>query len=214
MVLVPFKETCFLQPGYGDPHLGIGIRRIRVDALLVRNLQEDFAAGDHDRAFAAVLALDHPQCLEDRVDVVLTQSGVAQQAKLHIEVCIVVEKNAAGRLLVAPGTTCLLEIVFQGAWCIQMDDQADIRLVNAHSEGVGGRDDPEVAADERFLNRALVLRQHPAVEVAAVHPRLLQKVGEFLDGFLARTEDDRPALLLQGIPQQPENLCILRLNGH
>ena len=60
MVLMPLKQTCFLEPSYGDPHFGVGIRGIRVDALLVRNFQEDFAAGHHDRAFAPVLALDHP----------------------------------------------------------------------------------------------------------------------------------------------------------
>ena len=77
VVLVALEQARFLQPGHGDAHFGVGIAGVRVDPVLVGDLQQDLAGRDHHLALAAVLALDGAQRFQNRRDVVLGQPGVA-----------------------------------------------------------------------------------------------------------------------------------------
>ena len=214
LVLVALEQARLLEPGDRDPHLGVGVARIRVDAVGLGDLEQDLAAGHHHLAFAAVLALDGAQRLEDGADVVLGEAGVAQQAELHVEVGLVVEQDAARRRLVTPGAAGLLEIVFQRAGGVEVDHQAHVGLVHPHAEGVGGRDHPQAAGQEGLLHRALVGRQHAAVKVAAGEACVLEELRELLDRLLARAEDDGAAVLAQGLLQQAQDLAVLGLHRH
>ena len=57
-----------------------------------------------------------------------------------------------------------------------MDHEAHVRLVNAHAEGVGGDDDPQVAADETLLDVFLGLRRQSPVEIVRRYTLLLQEL--------------------------------------
>jgi hypothetical protein len=66
-----FEQARFLEPRDRDAYLGVGVARVRVDAMRVGNFEQDLAAGHHDLALAAILALDRAQRLQDGVDVML-----------------------------------------------------------------------------------------------------------------------------------------------
>ena len=62
-----------------------------------------------------------------------------------------VEENAARGLAVAAGATRLLGIGLQRRAGAEVDDEADVGLVDAHTKGNGGDDDARVAAHEAIL---------------------------------------------------------------
>ena len=206
-----FQQPRFLEPGDRDAHLGVGIAGFRIDALLLRDLEQYLAAGHNDRTLASVLALDRAKRLQNCVDVMLRQPRISQQAKLHIEVRFVIQQDASRGLLIPSGTPGLLQVVLQRPGCIEMDDQSDVRLVDPHAKCVGGGDDAKVARQKGFLNGALVTGKHPAVEVAAVQSCFLEKSRQFLDRLLPRTEDDRTPLLAQRLLEQPEHFRVFGL---
>ena len=139
----------------------------------------------------------------------LAEAGVLEQAKLHLEVGVVVEQQAARRRLVAPGAAGLLQVVLERAGGVEMDHRAHVGLVTAHAEGIGGGDHPQRAGKKILLHPALVGRHHATVKIAAVEAGLLEEGGDLLHGLLPRAEDDRAAFLLQRLLQQPQHLAVL-----
>ena len=63
----------------------------------------------------------------------------------------------------------LLQVVLQGAGDIGVDDQAHVRLVDAHAEGVGGDDGLQVTADEALLDVLPGLRGQPRMEMVCLY---------------------------------------------
>ena len=116
-----------------------------------------------------------------------------------------------GRLLIAPGASGFLDVVFQRSRCIEVDHQPHIGFVHAHAEGVGRGDDAPAASDELLLHRTLDVGIQAAVEVGAVDPGLLEKVGDRFGGLLLGAEDDDPALFAQRLFQQAQHLTELGL---
>ena len=74
-----------------------------------------------------------------------------------------IEHQAARGLAVAAGAARLLVIGLQAAGQIVVDDEADVGLVDAHAEGVGGGDDLDPAAHEGLLGLAAVVGQQAGV---------------------------------------------------
>ena len=73
-----------------------------------------------------------------------------------------------------------LIIGFDGFREIGMGDPADIRLVDAHSEGDGRADDQPVFLLKPHLDAAAILGFHPAVIMAGRMARLAQRLGQHL----------------------------------
>ena len=92
-----------------------------------------------------------------------------RHAELALHVVLRVKQNAPRSLLVPSGAARLLEIVLQRAGDVGVDDQAHVRLVDAHPEGVGGDNGLQVAADETLLDVLLGLRGQPRMVVVRIH---------------------------------------------
>ena len=71
-----------------------------------------------------------------------------------------------------------------------MVHEAHVRLVDAHAEGVGRRDNAQVPADEAFLHVLLDLQRHAGVEVVRRHVLQLQELHHLLAAPARRTIDD------------------------
>ena len=63
---------------------------------------------------------------------------------------------------VAAGAADLLVVGFDGAGEGDVDDGADVGLVDAHAEGDGGDDDFELAGEEGALDAVAVAGSRPA----------------------------------------------------
>ena len=90
-----------------------------------------------------------------------------------------------------------------------MDDQAHVRLVHAHAEGVGRGDHPHAAGEEGLLHRALVRWQHATVEIAAGQIGIGEETRDFFHRLLACAENDCAALFTQCVLQQAQHLRVL-----
>ena len=71
-----------------------------------------------------------------------------------------------------------------------MDHQPDIRLVDAHAEGVGRRDRAQVATDETLLHVLLGLRRQAGVKIIGLDVLQLQVFGNLLGASPRRAIDD------------------------
>ena len=72
-----------------------------------------------------------------------------------------------------------------------MHHQPDVRLVDAHAEGVGRRDHPQIADAEAFLDRLLLVRGQTGMKAFRCQPLLLQKLRHLLGRTTGRAIDDR-----------------------
>ncbi len=61
-----------------------------------------------------------------------------------------------------------------------MDDEAEIRLVDAHAEGVGGDDHPDVPRHEALLVPGAFPRAQPAVVASYLEPQAVEMLGDLL----------------------------------
>ena len=83
------------------------------------------------------------------------------------------EEHAARRLAVPPGAPRLLVVRLQRARQVVVDDEADIRLVDPHAEGVGGHDHPQLAGHEAVLGPLALAGAELAVVAAEPRSRAL-----------------------------------------
>ena len=70
---------------------------------------------------------------------------------LHCPVALQEQQAAIGRLAVAPGPARLLVVGVEARRDLIVEDEAGVCLVDAEAEGIGGDDDPRVAAHEGIL---------------------------------------------------------------
>src|SRR5690606_33037244 len=84
--------------------------------------------------------------------------GLAVEELLYAPVAMVVKQGAPGVGAVAPGASGLLVVRLQAARHLGMHDEADVRLVDAHAEGVGGHHDARIAAHEALLTLGALAR--------------------------------------------------------
>ena len=75
-----------------------------------------------------------------------------EEEVVHLAVGEGVEEDGAGGLTVAAGAADLLVVGLDGAGESDVDDGADVGLVDAHAEGDGGDDDLEFAGVEVALD--------------------------------------------------------------
>ena len=66
------------------------------------------------------------------------------------------QEDGFGRCAVAAGTSRFLEIGFEGVGRIEVHDEANVGLVDAHAEGIGGDHHAGAVGLPRFLACVLV----------------------------------------------------------
>src|SRR2546428_11126527 len=104
---------------------------------------------------------------------------------LDLEVALVEEEDAARAVAVAPGAPGLLQVPLERGRRLVMDDEADVRLVDAEAEGAGRHhDDPLALLHEARLVLGAVLVGHLAVvagardlDQAEPEPHVLDRLG-------------------------------------
>ena len=99
------------------------------------------------------------------MDFLTREPGTGRHAKLALNVVLGVEQHAAGILTVASGAAGLLQVVLQGAGDVGVNDQPHVGFVDAHAEGVGGDDGPDVAPYEALLHVLFGFRRQSGVEM-------------------------------------------------
>ena len=113
-----------------------------------------------------------------------------RHAELALHVLRRVEQHAASRLPVTSGPPSLLEVVLQRSGNVGVDNQPHVRLVDPHAEGVGGRDDPQLALDEALLHALLDLGRQLGMEVIRRDVLLLEEFRHLLGLPARRAVDD------------------------
>ena len=98
----------------------------------------------------------------------LLGDGLALHELLQLlDVLVAVVGDAVGRLVVTAGAAGLLVIAFDALGNVVMDDEADIRFVDAHAKGDGGYDHVDILHQEAVL----VLGPHLRIQARMVRKR-------------------------------------------
>ena len=95
---------------------------------------------------------------------------------------------------VAPAAAGFLDVLFEGGRLLVVEDVADVGLVDAESEGVGGHHHAALAAPHEVILRGVALqRRHAAVIAASRHLEALEQREHEVD-FAPRgaVDDARP----------------------
>ena len=120
-------------------------------------------------AIQTLLPVEVSQRPQDSVNLPPREPRAGRHAELALHVVLRVEQYAACPLLIPSSAARLLQVVLQGAGDIGVDDQAHVRLVDAHAEGVGGDDGLEVTTDEALLDVLLGLRGQSRMEMVCLY---------------------------------------------
>jgi hypothetical protein len=136
------------------------------------HLQRARALGDRQQdplGVAGRLTLEHAftraagEALHVASHVVHGGGALGVEADQAAEVIARREQQRLGWLAVASGPACFLVIGLQARWDCPVRDRADVGLVDAHAERVGGHDHRRAAVHERGLACAPRLRGHAGV---------------------------------------------------
>ena len=127
------------------------------------------------------------------MDLPSAEPGARRHAELALDVILCVHQHAACGLLVPARSTGLLNVVLKRPWDVGVDNEAHIRLVYAHAEGVGGDDRPQLPTDEALLHVLLGLRRQSGMEVIRVNAFLPQELRHLLCLRSRRAVDYRAA---------------------
>ena len=125
-----------VSTGSGTSVVGVGVS---LEGLLLI-LAENLSCSGLNLAIQTLLPVEVSQRPQDSVNLPPREPRAGRHAELALHVVLRVEQYAACPLLVPSSAARLLQVVLQGAWDIGVDDQAHVRLVDAHAEGVGGDD--------------------------------------------------------------------------
>ena len=104
------------------------------------------------------------------------------------------EQQAFAGQAVASGPAGFLVVTFKVLGQVVMDDEPDVGLVDAHAEGDGGANDPDLVAQKLVLAGRAVPGLHSSVIRGRLDPIGLQALGQAFGALAALTIDD-PALL-------------------
>ena len=138
-----------------------------------------------------LLALDHaPPRIADRA---VVRVRLVDEALLTLAVGGSVEQGALGRVAVAARAARLLVVGLEAAGHPVVHHVADVRLVDAHAEGVGRDNDRRLAGGETAVRRRALLAAHARVVRGRADAHASQLLREFL-GRLPRTGVDDPRL--------------------
>ena len=105
---------------------------------------------------AVVLLLEVLQRAEDLLHFFDVRILAGQEVVLDARVALAVEQQAERFLAVAAGPAGFLRVRFDAARQIVVDDEADVRLVDAEAERIGGDDDPDFFAHEAIVDAIAV----------------------------------------------------------
>ena len=149
----------------------------------------DLGVGQLDR-----VGVEAAEEFVDAVDRVRRRILVLDEHFLEEAVARRVEQHALRRLAVATGAAGLLVVGFERPRQVEVDDRADVGLVDAHAEGVGGDDDLGLAAHEPVLGLGpLLAGQARVVDDGLAAQLLLEELADRLATRPARGVDDRRA---------------------
>ena len=140
-VFVAVEQRGLLEPRDSRLHPRV-VGRIVPHELPLEFLLDDLARRGHDRAGALRPRVEAAKRAEDRRYLALGQPGTGAQPELPLDVVAREEEDAAGGLPVTARAAGLLHVVLQRPGNVGMDDEADVRLVDPHAEGIGGGDHP------------------------------------------------------------------------
>ena len=111
--------------------------------------------------------------------------GLLDEELLRVHVAGGVEQKALGRRSVASGAPGLLVVVLQAARDVVVDDVVDVRLVDAHAEGVRGDHHAGAVVEEVILVAVALCRREARVVARGRDATRAQKLAELLDGLAA-----------------------------
>ena len=103
------------------------------------------------------------QILIDRTDHCGGRVRALDEEFLGAGVRVVEEQLADGGLAIASGAAGFLIVGLHAAGHLVVNDEAHVRAVDAHAEGVGGHGDIRLALNENFLGADAVLIAHATV---------------------------------------------------
>ncbi len=210
LVLRALQDPCPLEPVDGRLDAGFLLLVRRIESAGERLLEQELARGDD--AALDVLDARRGQLLDrapDRPQVVAAQVRHCRHREAGLRVARRPEENGGGGLSVAARASGLLQVGLEAARHVEMDDQPDVVLVDAHAEGVRGCDDPDVAADEVVLALAALVGVEPSVVVLGGKAQGGQLVGDLFRAAPAAAEHDRRAVmevLLQQIDDRMQTI--------
>ena len=121
------------------------------------------------------------------------------------------EQDALARQSVAAGAAGFLVVALDILRQVVVDDEADVRLVDAHAEGDGGADHPHLVAQEQLLVPRALLRRQPRVIGPRRHAILRQVGRDPLRGLSRHAVDD--AAVLRPLAQEVQQLVVGLLLG-
>ena len=138
------------------------------------------------------LALACRRAMSASVELLVVVADLFDEELLNAEVAGRVIEHAIGAAAVASGTACFLVVGFHAAGQVVVQDEANVGLVDAHAEGVGGDDDRALALHEALLAALAIGLGHAGVVSAddALGQLLLKVGGEFFDGLAGGAVDD------------------------
>ena len=199
-VLLPGQQHRFLQPGDGSTQPGVVGGGVPLEGIVLI-LAQNLPGGGHHLPLGALPPVQVPQRLQDAVNLLAREAGTGGHAELALHVLLGVEQHAPGRLLVPSGPARFLQVVLQRPGNVGVNHQPDVGLVDAHAEGVGGDDGPQVAVDEALLHGLLGFRRQAGVEVVGLHSLGLQELRQFFGVAPRRAVDYGAAkfVLLSGL---------------
>ena len=105
------------------------------------------------------------EMLIDLLDVFLVGEVLADAFLKFSFVGVVIEQHGIRFASITSRPTCFLEVGLDGVGAIEMNHQSHIRLVNTHSEGVGGHDDANLVIMPTLLAVVFHRMVEPCVEV-------------------------------------------------
>ena len=128
-------------------------------------------------------------------DLLFLHAGLfVNELRLFHHVAGAEKQHTFARQTVAARTAGFLVIAFDVFRQIVMDDEADVRFVDAHAEGDGRANHPHVVAQKKFLMLGALLRRQPGVIGPRLHAVLGEIGGDALGGFARLAIDDAAVL--------------------
>ncbi len=141
-------------------------------------------------AAALVKAAERPQY---RLDVTPLQARARRERELLLGVAVLEQQQAVRGPAVPARSASLLQVALQRSGNLGVHDRANVRLVDAHAEGVGGDHHVDVALVEAALDLPFPLGRDAGMEVPGLEAALGERLGGLFRAPLGRAVDDGAA---------------------
>ena len=175
------KQFGFFKPCHCGLDASIISRAVALEILLFL-LLDDLAGRGHNLAVLASLAVETSQGLQNCRDFMAGQTRPGTQIELAINIFRAEKESALRRVAITPCPPGFLQIVLQRPGNVPVNNKPNVRLVYAHAERIGRRDDTKLANSESLLDIALLLRSQSCVVAFSSEPLLLEELGNSFRG--------------------------------